>query len=143
MRYYHFPANICLFKVNNGNTRTRGERGLKLTIKTPEWAHWCQSGVFIVNFEHISQLFLVFLLLTLNKWRLAELSYSHLLLLCWLPTACKVSKYGFFSGPYYLVFSPNTGKYAPENTPYLNTFHAVSHVKDKYPHLVLFLRSVI
>ena len=26
-----------------------------------------RSGVFIVDFEHISQLFLVFLLLTLNK----------------------------------------------------------------------------
>ena len=28
---------------------------------------WRRSGVFIVNFEHISQLVLVFLLLTLNK----------------------------------------------------------------------------
>ena len=27
----------------------------------------CRSGVFIVNFEHISHLFLEFLLLTLNK----------------------------------------------------------------------------
>ena len=27
---------------------------------------WCRSGVFIVNFEHISHLVLVFLLLTLN-----------------------------------------------------------------------------
>ena len=24
------------------------------------------------------------------------------------------------------VFSPNTGKYGPEKTPYLDTFHAVS-----------------
>ena len=31
-----------------------------------------------------------------------------------------------FSGPYFPVFSPNTGKYAPEITPYLDTFHAVS-----------------
>ena len=30
----------------------------------PDWRH---SGVFIVNFEHISHLFLGFLLLTLNK----------------------------------------------------------------------------
>ena len=28
---------------------------LKLTIKTPERRHWRYSGVFIVNFEHISQ----------------------------------------------------------------------------------------
>ena len=39
------PAGIYIFKVNNWNTRRR-------------------SGVFIVKFEHISHLFLVFLLLT-------------------------------------------------------------------------------
>ena len=36
-----------------------------LTIKT-ERRQWCCSGVFIVNFEHVSHLVLVFLLLTLN-----------------------------------------------------------------------------
>ena len=40
-------------------------------------------------------------------------------------TAWKVSKYGDISGPYFPVFSPNTGKYGPEITPYLDTFHAV------------------
>ena len=40
-------------------------------------------------------------------------------------TAWKVSKYGVFSGPYLPVFSLNTGKYGPEKTPYLGTFHAV------------------
>ena len=39
----------------------------KLTIETPERRHWRRSGVFIVNFEHISHLVLVFLLLTLNR----------------------------------------------------------------------------
>ena len=39
----------------------------KLTIKTLEQrSHWRRSGVF-VNFEHISLLVLVFLLLTLSK----------------------------------------------------------------------------
>ena len=38
----------------------------KLTIKTPGRRHWRRSGVFIVNFERISHLVLVFLLLTLN-----------------------------------------------------------------------------
>ena len=28
---------------------------------------WCRSGVFIVNFEHISHLVLVFLMLTLSR----------------------------------------------------------------------------
>ena len=38
----------------------------KLTIKTPESHQLRRSGVFIVNFENISHLVLVFLLLTLN-----------------------------------------------------------------------------
>ena len=38
--------------------------------------------------------------------------------------AWKVSKYGVISGLYFPVFSPNTGKYGPEITPYLDTFHA-------------------
>ena len=46
----------------------------KLTIETLEQGvnyvqicQWRRSGVFIVNFEHISHLVLLFLLLTLNK----------------------------------------------------------------------------
>ena len=31
----------------------------------------------------------------------------------------------FFSGPYFLIFGLNTGKYGPGKTPYLDTFHAV------------------
>ena len=38
----------------------------KLTIKAPG-CHWRCSSVFIVNFEHISHLFLVFLMVTLSK----------------------------------------------------------------------------
>ena len=30
-----------------------------------------------------------------------------------------------FFGPYFPLFSPNTGKYEPEKTPYLDIFHAV------------------
>ena len=49
-----------------------------------------------------------------------------------------MSKYGVISGPYFpvfgpylsfqylSVFSPNTGKYGPEITPYLDSFHAMS-----------------
>ena len=49
------------------NTRTRCEICLMLTIKTPERHQWRRSVVFIVNFEHISHLALVFLLLTLKR----------------------------------------------------------------------------
>ena len=61
-----FPTGICMLKVNNRNTRTRCEICSKLTIKIPERRHWRRSDIFIVNFEHISYLVLVFLLLTLN-----------------------------------------------------------------------------
>ena len=37
-----------------------------LTKKTPQEHQGRRSGVFIVNFEHISHLVLMFLLLTLN-----------------------------------------------------------------------------
>ena len=49
-----------MFKINNK--------------KTPERRHCRRSRVFIVNFKHISHLFLVFLLLTLNRLMLAEYS---------------------------------------------------------------------
>ena len=52
-----------MFKVHDKSTRKRCEICLKLTIKTPERRYWRCSGVFIVNFEHISHLFLMFLLL--------------------------------------------------------------------------------
>ena len=61
-----FPVVIYLFKVNDINTRARREICSKLTIKTPERRHWRRFGVFIVNFEHILHLALVFLLLNLN-----------------------------------------------------------------------------
>ena len=60
------PAGIYLLKVNDRNTGTRCEICSKLTIKTPERRQWRRCGVFIVNFEPISRLVLVFLLLTLN-----------------------------------------------------------------------------
>ena len=60
------PSDIYLLKVNNRNTRPRCEICSKLTIKTRERRHWSRYGVFIINFEDISHLTLVFLLLTLN-----------------------------------------------------------------------------
>ena len=62
-----------------------------------------------------------------------------------------MSKCGVFSGLYFsafgmnterwgvsLVFSPNAGKYGPEKTPYLDTFHAVvvlyTHIAQLMTH---------
>ena len=56
-----FPTNNCLFKFNNRNSRKSYEICSELTIKTPERGHWRNFRVFIVNLEHISCLFLVFI----------------------------------------------------------------------------------
>ena len=63
----NIPAGNYRFKVNNRNTGIRCEICSKLAIKTLERRQWRHSGVFIVNFEHISYLALVLLLLTLNR----------------------------------------------------------------------------
>ena len=61
------PTGNHMFKVNNRNTRTKYKICSKLTIKIAERRHWRRSSIFIVNFEHISHLVLVFLLLTLRR----------------------------------------------------------------------------
>ena len=50
------PAGTYLVKVNNRNTRSRQETCSKLTTKTPERYQSRRSGVFIINFGHISHL---------------------------------------------------------------------------------------
>ena len=61
-------TGIYLFKVNNGNTRSMCGICLKITIQTSERRQSRRFCVFIHNFELISLISLVFLLLTLNKW---------------------------------------------------------------------------
>ena len=70
----NYPGNIYLLKVNNRNTKKKCEICLKLTTKTPEQRPFSgrlrkgrRSDIFVVNFEHILHIFLVFLLLTLSK----------------------------------------------------------------------------
>ena len=70
-----FPAGIYFFKVNNGNTKTMCEICSKLTMNTPELRQWRRSGVVIVNFEQISNIVLVFPLLTLSKQMRARLFF--------------------------------------------------------------------
>ena len=65
----YLPSRKLHVQVNKRNSRTGCEICSKLTIKTPErrqWLQWRHCGVFIVHFNHISHLVLVFLLLTLN-----------------------------------------------------------------------------
>ena len=63
MGIHLYPADIYLLKVHNESIRTRQEICSKLTAKSPEWR---RSGVLRVNFEDVSYLVLVFLVLTLN-----------------------------------------------------------------------------
>ena len=62
----YLPASIYMLKVNNKNLRTRCKICSKLTIKTSGRRHWRRYSAFIVNFEHISHLALVFLLFHWN-----------------------------------------------------------------------------
>ena len=57
------PAGKYMLKFNNRNTRSRCKICSKLTIKMSSR----RSEVFVVNFEHISHLDLVLLLLTLIR----------------------------------------------------------------------------
>ena len=65
-------------------------------------------------------------------------------------TVWEVSKCGVISGSYFpvsdwirrdteylSVFSPNAGKYGPEITPYLDTFHTVRNHQNHHNHLLL------
>ena len=65
------PTGIYLLKVNNRKTKSRCQICSKLTKKILERCQWRHSGIFIVNFEHLSHLDLVFLLLILNMLLLA------------------------------------------------------------------------
>ena len=57
---YSFSTRLIFpYKVNNRNT--------KKGVKYVQRRQWRRSGIFIVNFEDMAYIFLVFLLLTLNK----------------------------------------------------------------------------
>ena len=48
-----------------------------------------------------------------------------------------MSKFGVFSGPYFPVFGLKTGKYGPEKTPYLDTFHTVFYNQPNWNPFLL------
>ena len=58
---------------------------------------------------------------------------------CWInsklgTTVWKVPKYGVFSGPYFLVFSPNTGKYGQIRTRKNSVFGHFSRSEQRHLH---------
>ena len=74
-----YPAGIYWFNINNENTGATSEICSKWTIKTPERRQWC-SGVFIVNFEEISDIVLMFSLLILSQlgWGCQVVDLEHI-----------------------------------------------------------------
>ena len=90
------PANICLFKVNNRNTRKRCDiSSSKLTIR--------RSGVFIVNDEDTTHFFLVFLLLSFSSLMFAGMCIP-------LPKQLLKVKKSSESVPLYLFVPLNNNK---------------------------------
>ena len=63
----HYPVAFTCSKLTKKPTRAGCEIWSKLTLKTQARSLLRRSVVFIVNFEHISQLLLVFLLLILSR----------------------------------------------------------------------------
>ena len=63
-------AGIYLFKVYIENLRIMFENNSKLTKKISERRHRRRSGVFTVNFQHISKIVLVFIAVfeQVNAW---------------------------------------------------------------------------
>ena len=61
------PVNIILFKVNESDTLKNVKYVQSWHLKISEQRSWRRSGVSSVNIEHISHLFLVLPLFTLNR----------------------------------------------------------------------------
>ena len=73
---FSYLADIYLFKVNNGNTRTMYKICSKVTIKKPERQINLVTSISI-NFEQISHIALVFPLLTLNTLETVTFNCSN------------------------------------------------------------------
>ena len=86
-----YPSKHLPVQSQHRNTRKRCKISSKLTIKIPERGHWRHTVVFIVNFEHISHLFLQFLLLILRFY----LFPGIFILSCWnfQIACCRIGHY--------------------------------------------------
>ena len=73
-------AGNFMFKIDNRNTRKRSEICSKLTIKILERHQWRHSRVFIVNFEHISYLVLLFYIANFEQANLDWVKTSLLMI---------------------------------------------------------------
>ena len=74
LSFVMIPKSDSAITCSNLTIETLEQVYSKLTIKTPGRRHWSRSGVFIVNFEHISHIVLVFLLSTLSRLMLTGMA---------------------------------------------------------------------
>ena len=96
----------------------------KLTIPFPyEQNLFHATDLFLYTLKTKRQIFLVFLGNKEETSGIKSINGSK----GFINPAWKVSKYGVISSPYFPAFGLNSGKYRPEITPYLDTFHAVPH----------------
>ena len=106
----HFAA-----KVNNRNARKKCEICSKLTKDLPEECHWRRQCFYCWLWACI--------------WFAENMEmYLHTGNYSYIPTmhrVKKISEFGVFSGPCFLVFLLGTGKYGPEKTLYSENFQAV------------------
>ena len=115
-----FPANINLFKTENRNSRKRCKIYSKLKIKTPTRRQRRRPGVFIVDFEHILRLFLVFLFLALNGYMFASLFSLLLFFQQEKLSTCQQSQFKLQKDLVNCKLSNETC--SPDNKPYFKHF---------------------
>ena len=66
------------FTCSRSSIESLEKVGKMLAVKTSKRRHWCRSCIFVVNFELISYVFPVFLLLTLSKYLFAGVFLKRL-----------------------------------------------------------------
>ena len=102
------PAGICMFKVNDGNTRKLCEIGSKLRIKTPEQRHWCHSGIFMLNLNRFHTFFWCFhRWLWTSKFQIGRKPSVNLVDVKWKNLSLKTIKVYALSS---LLLSPNAAR---------------------------------
>ena len=82
-------------------------------------------------------------------WDIGDILWKFGYMICRFPKFpricsrfCLLILLGVISDPYFPVFSPNTGKYGPEITPFLDTFHVV-YITGRVWRLLIILKPIL
>ena len=113
---------FCEKGVRKNSPKIKGKHQVSTQVFHYEFCKICKDTHFTGHLRRSApeNVFLIFLIFyPPRKCNYYQETMSHFV---------KSVQIRSFSGPYFPVFSPNTGKYGPEKTPYLDTFHAVSLV---------------